>query len=44
MNNMFRKLDYQKLSAASIVMFIVMVAIVGILFIVENKFGKDVEQ
>lgn len=44
MNNMFRKFDYQKLSAASIVMFIVMVAIVGILFIAENHFGKDVEQ
>lgn len=44
MNNMFVRVDYQKLSAASIVMFIVMVAIVGILFIVENHFGKDVEQ
>lgn len=44
MNNMFSKMDYQKLSAASILMFIVMVAIVGILFLVENKFGEDVEQ
>lgn len=43
MNNMLRKLDYQNLSAASIIMFIVMVAIVGILFLIENKFGKDVE-
>lgn len=43
MNNMLRRLDYQKLSAASIVMFLVMVAIVGVLFIVENKFGRDVE-
>ena len=40
---MLRRLDYQKLSAASIVMFLVMVAIVGVLFIVENKFGRDVE-
>ena len=44
MNNMFRKFDYQKLSAASMIMFAVMVAIVGVLFIVEDKFGRDVEQ
>ncbi len=43
MNNMLRKLDYQNLSAASIIMFIVMVVIVGALFLIENKFGKDVE-
>lgn len=43
MNNMLRRLDYQKLSAASIVMFLVMVAIVGVLFIIENRFGRDVE-
>ena len=44
MNNMFRKFDYQKLSAASMIMFAVMVAIVGVLFVVEDKFGRDVEQ
>lgn len=43
MNNMFRQLDYQKLSAAAILMSIVMVIIIGILFIAENRFGKDVE-
>lgn len=43
MNNTFLKLDYQKLSAAAILMSIVMVVIIGILFIVENHFGKDVE-
>ena len=43
MNNTFLSLDYQKLSAAAILMSIVMVVIIGILFIVENHFGKDVE-
>ncbi len=44
MNNTFRSLDYQKLSAAAILMSIVMVTIIGILFIIENRFGRDVEQ
>lgn len=43
MNNTFRALDYQKLSAAAIIMCFVMVVIIGILFIIENYFGKDVE-
>ena len=43
MNNTFRSLDYQKLSSAAIVMAIAMVIIIGVLFILENKFGKDVE-
>lgn len=43
MNNTFKSLDYQRLSAAAIIMSIVMVVIIGILFIVENHFGKDVE-
>ena len=43
MNNTFRSLDYQKLSAGAILMAIVMVVVIGILFFVENKFGKDVE-
>ncbi len=44
MNNQFEKLDYQKLSTAAIIMSIVMVIIIGILFVVENKFGKEVEE
>ncbi len=44
MNNMFRNLDYQKLSAAAIIMATVVIAIIGILFVAENRFGKDVEQ
>lgn len=43
MNNTFASLDYQKLSAAAILMSIVMVILIGILFITENYFGKDVE-
>lgn len=43
MNNKFGSLDYQTLSAAAILMSLVMVVIIGALFIVENHFGKDVE-
>ena len=43
MNNMFKSLDYQKLSAAAIIMAVVMVVIIGILFLVEAAYGKDVE-
>ncbi len=43
MNNTFRTLDYQKLSSAAIIMSIVMIMIIGALFIVENKYGEDVE-
>ena len=43
-NNTFRSLDYQKLSSAAILMSLVMVVIIGILFLAENHFGKDVEE
>lgn len=43
MNNKFKNLDYQTLSAAAILMSLVMIVIIGALFIVENRFGKDVE-
>lgn len=43
MNNKFRNLDYQTLSAAAILMSLVMIVIIGILFITEDRFGKDVE-
>ena len=43
MNNVFASLDYQRLSAAAILMSLVMIVIIGTLFIVENRFGKDVE-
>lgn len=43
MNNTFGKLDYQKLSSAAIMMGIVMALIIGIMFLVEGRLGKDVE-
>ena len=43
MNNMFRSLDYQKLSAAAIIMSLFMILLIGILFLTENHFGKDIE-
>lgn len=43
MNNTFQSLDYQKLSAAAILMAAVMVVLIGGLFLAENRFGKDVE-
>ena len=43
MNNTFRSLDYQKLSAAAVVMALVMVVIIALLFKIEDAFGKDVE-
>ena len=43
MNNKFKSLDYQTLSAAAILMSLVMIVIIGVLFIAENRFGKDVE-
>lgn len=44
MNNMFESLDYQKLSSGAILMCLVMIVIIGILYLAENKFGKDLEE
>ncbi len=44
MNNTFKSLDYQKLSTAAIIMSLVMILIIGLLFVAENRFGKDVEE
>ena len=43
MNNMFNALDYQKLSAAALLMAVCMVGLIAALFAVEDWFGKDVE-
>ncbi|WP_022758070.1 carbohydrate ABC transporter permease [Butyrivibrio fibrisolvens] len=43
MNNKFRNLDYQDLSAAAILMSVIMVILVAALFAIEERFGKDVE-
>ena len=44
MNNMFRNLDYQRLSSAALLMAIVMAVVIGLLFLVEYRYGKDVEE
>ncbi len=44
MNNVFRTLDYQKLSAAAILMAIVMAVIIGFLFTADNKIEEDIEE
>lgn len=44
MNNTFKSLDYQKLSSAAVLLSIVMVIIIGILFIIERRYGEDVEE
>ena len=43
MNNTFKSLDYQKLSAAAVVMALFLVVLIWLLFKVEDWFGKDVE-
>ena len=43
MNNMFKHLDYQRLSAAAVFLAIVIVILIALLFLIENCFGKDVE-
>ncbi|MBO4337652.1 MAG: sugar ABC transporter permease, partial [Lachnospiraceae bacterium] len=43
MNNTFKSLDYQKLSAAAVIMFAVIALIIGILFGLEDRFGRDLE-
>ena len=43
MNGTFRYMDYQKLSAAAIILALVMVVLILVLFVIENWFGKDVE-
>ena len=44
MNNTFASGDYQKLSTAAIYMSLVMIVIMGILFLVEHHYGKDLEE
>ena len=43
MNNTFKSLDYQKLSAAAVLMAIFMVVVIGVLFLTEDWFGRDLE-
>lgn len=43
MNNTFGSLDYQKLSTAAIILCAGMVVIIGVMFIVDGKIGRDLE-
>ena len=43
MNNTFIHLNYQKLSAAAVLLALVMVVLIALLFKAEDAFGKDVE-
>lgn len=44
MNNNFKDLDYQRLSAAAIIMCAVVILIIGIMFIVDAKLGGKIEE
>ena len=44
MNNMFNSLNYQKLSAAAIIMSVVMIIIIFIMYILENNYSGDMEE
>ena len=43
MNNMFRDVDYQRLSAAAVLLAIAIIILIALLFLAEDAFGKDVE-
>lgn len=43
MNNTFNSLVIQELSAAAVLFAAVMIVIIAVLMIAENKFGEDVE-
>lgn len=43
MNNTFRSLDYQKLCSAAVVMAVAIVAIIAVLFLLEEHYGKDLD-
>lgn len=44
MNNTFQSANYQKLSSAAILLALVMLLVVGILFFIEQKNGKELEE
>ena len=44
MNNTFESMDYQKLSAAALLMALVMVVVIFLLFLADARMGKDVEE
>jgi multiple sugar transport system permease protein len=44
MNNTFRTLDYQKLSTAAIIMCLAMIIIIGVMLIIDNRIGRDLDE
>ncbi|MCQ2432912.1 MAG: sugar ABC transporter permease [Clostridia bacterium] len=44
MNNVFESLEYPKLSSAAILMCVVMIVIIGIMLIVDDKLGGELEE
>ncbi len=44
MNNTFKGFDYQKLSAAAIVLCLIMIVVIGILLWTDNRVGRDIEE
>ncbi len=44
MNNKFESMDYQQLSAAAVIMSIVMGGAIFAMYVAENKFGQDMEE
>lgn len=44
MNNTYGNLDYPKMSSAAIVMSAIMIVIIGLLMIIDAKFGNDIEE
>lgn len=44
MNNTFNSFDYQKLSSAAIILCLIMIAIIGVMLFIDNKFGKGIEE
>lgn len=44
MNNMFKSLDYQRLSCGAILMAIAMTVIIGVLFVIDEKLGQSIEE
>ncbi len=44
LNNTLRSLDYQKMSAAAILFSLAMILIIGVLFLLEQFMGKDMEK
>ncbi len=44
MNNTFRTLDYQKLSTAAVIMCIAMIIIIGIMLLIDNYVGRNLNE